>query len=813
LIVLVALLCAVTATSTTVLAQDEPTAAENGGAPDAEAPAWIPVPRIPQETERLLQRLGRFERAAKVDPEIARIAEETPGIEAAERARQSDTQAVLASVPGFHRLRDLAAEWSDHVARLSQRTRKLTARATLLEGELEQLGGNRALWARTLEHAIETDSPPDVIEAVRGNLAAIDRAGAALRDRRASVLSTLTTTGDQELRAREVLQQVEATSRTLRAQLFVSDSAPLWRMRPVADGGVALADVRASWLAEWHDFRAFLERRGVSIAPFALAFVALLIAARVVRERLHRRAASDHLEGAAGVFDRPFSVACVSLAVGVRAAMPFAPGLLYDFIGALLVLPILRVLIPIVPKPGRRVLGVTAAFYLVDRLRDLLLAAALLERLLLFVETAAAAAALLVLLRRSRLQRLGPDDHVPSAVGGALQLALVTLVAATLTNGLGYVGLGRLLGEGALDTIYLSILAYATYRIALTLVLVALTSETTRRAGAIRQHADLLARSARNLLAVGLFVSWGLGSLDAFHARDLVVDPLIAIVSTPIGLGTISVSLANLLAFPLTLAAAWLLSAGIRAVLEEDVYTRVTLQRGVGNAITSTVHYTLLLGGFLLALGAAGIDFTKFSLLAGAFGVGVGFGLQAVVNNFVSGLILLFERPIQVGDMIEIGSLLGEVKKIGIRASTIVTFQGAEVIVPNGTLLSDQLTNWTLSNRQCRLELPIGVAYGNDPEHVKAVLKTALDANPNVLPTPAPVVLFRGFGDSSLDFELRFWIPNYSVFPQVSSDVACGAHAALKAAGIEIPFPQRDLHLKSVDASITSALPPKEADE
>lgn len=279
-----------------------------------------------------------------------------------------------------------------------------------------------------------------------------------------------------------------------------------------------------------------------------------------------------------------------------------------------------------------------------------------------------------------------------------------------------------------------------------------------------------------------------------------------AFLSTPFEVGTVSISPGDLLAFPLTLFIAFTLSRAIRSLLEEDVFPRVSLTRGVDNAVSTTVHYVLLLGGFFLALGAAGIDLGKFTLLAGAFGVGIGFGLQTVVNNFVSGLILLYERPIQVGDTIELAGILGEVKHIGIRASMVLTFQGAEVIIPNGTLLSDQLINWTLSNKHRRVEIPVGVAYGNRPADVLKVLKNVLDSEERILGEPEPMVLFRGFGDSSLDFELRFWTRDSSTYLVLASDLASAVYDELERVGITIPFPQRDLHLKSLDPELAAKL-------
>ncbi|HEB88534.1 MAG TPA: mechanosensitive ion channel, partial [Deltaproteobacteria bacterium] len=179
---------------------------------------------------------------------------------------------------------------------------------------------------------------------------------------------------------------------------------------------------------------------------------------------------------------------------------------------------------------------------------------------------------------------------------------------------------------------------------------------------------------------------------------------------------------------------------------------------------------------------------------------------QNVVNNFVSGVILLFERPIQVGDTIQLGELLGDVRRIGIRSSTVRTWEGAEVIVPNASLVSDQVINWTLSDRQRRIDIAVGVAYGTDPELVIELLTEAARAHPDVVSIPPPAVHFLGFGDSSLDFQIRAWTGSFSRWLAIRSDLTVAANTALRDAGIEIPFPQRDLHLRSVDEGVGRAL-------
>ena len=315
----------------------------------------------------------------------------------------------------------------------------------------------------------------------------------------------------------------------------------------------------------------------------------------------------------------------------------------------------------------------------------------------------------------------------------------------------------------------------------------------------VRRHGELVNRRIMAVLRLGFKVLWLGASLHWLQLLPLVIETLGRILRAQANFGDISVSLGGVFAFAVTVWAAFLISRILRFILEEDVYPRMTLPRGVPNAITTGLHYVILLMAFILAVAATGADLGKFAILAGAFGVGIGFGLQNIVNNFISGLILIIERPVMPGDTIEFGDRIGDVKRIGLRASTIRTWSGAEVIVPNGNLISNEVINWTLSDRQRRLDVPVGVAYGSPVKLVMEILSNVAGQHPDVMDNPTPRVLFMDFGDSSLDFELRCWTANFELFRRIRSDLIVGIEAALNEAGIVIPFPQRDLHIKSVD--------------
>jgi small-conductance mechanosensitive channel len=236
----------------------------------------------------------------------------------------------------------------------------------------------------------------------------------------------------------------------------------------------------------------------------------------------------------------------------------------------------------------------------------------------------------------------------------------------------------------------------------------------------------------------------------------------------------------------------------IRRLLVKRIFPRYDLNIGVSQSIATIIRYILVIIGLFIIFQTSGIDLSAIGLLVGALGIGIGFGLQNITNNFISGIIILFERPVKVGDRIEIDDLAGNIVTISARATTIITNDNIAVIVPNSDLVSNRVINWSHNDKNVRLNFPVGVSYKEDPEKIKKLLLEVANANTGVLQNPPPDVLFDNFGDSSLDFNLRVWTDEYSDKPKVlKSQLYYAIFKKFKEHGVEIPFPQRDLHLKS----------------
>ena len=295
-----------------------------------------------------------------------------------------------------------------------------------------------------------------------------------------------------------------------------------------------------------------------------------------------------------------------------------------------------------------------------------------------------------------------------------------------------------------------------------------------------------------------IMVDWGLFNLPS--------EAIQGFLALGFMVGEKKITIGLVLAAVAILYGSFIISWAVQTVFMEEVLRRRQVELGVRMSMARLVHYVLVLVVFMIALSALGFDLKNITILGGALGIGIGFGLQTVVSNFVCGLILLFERPLKVGDVIELGEQRGRVKKLGLRSTVVQTFDQAEVVVPNTDLISNPVTNWTLADRQIRFTIPVGVAYGSDVALVMKSLTEFAQENPLILKDPAPQVLFSALGASSLDFELRIWIEDFNDRRQVQSELLVEIDRRFRELDIEIPFPQSDLHLRSVDQNAVDSL-------
>ncbi|MEP0751728.1 mechanosensitive ion channel [Trichocoleus sp. Lan] len=270
--------------------------------------------------------------------------------------------------------------------------------------------------------------------------------------------------------------------------------------------------------------------------------------------------------------------------------------------------------------------------------------------------------------------------------------------------------------------------------------------------------------------------------------------------TTPVfEIGNTRLSLGSIVQLILLAIAVFIASRATSEWIKRKILVRVKLDRGTREAIAAVIGYLLAGFGFMIVLQTAGINLSSLTVFAGVIGIGLGFGLQNLSSNFISGLTLLFEQPIRAGDFIEVDGLLGTVENISIRSTIVRTLDGVFVIVPNVRFVENHIINWTYKDPKCRIHLPIGVAYGSEPILVTEALLAAARREPGILSSPAPKVWFKGFGESSLDFQLLVWIDRPQSSDPIKSSLNFAIEHEFRDRGIKIPFPQRDIHIRNLE--------------
>jgi potassium efflux system protein len=359
-------------------------------------------------------------------------------------------------------------------------------------------------------------------------------------------------------------------------------------------------------------------------------------------------------------------------------------------------------------------------------------------------------------------------------------LVLPFFAVAVVANALGYVNLSTLVGGGVLRSLYAAVVLYVVFRIFDAFVAFALRFRPLNLLNMARNRAPRIRYKARRLALFVVSALWVTVTLEVFTLRAVVFREARDLLAAELTVGSLRISAGDVILFFLVVWLAFALSRLVRFALEEDVFPHLSLPRGVPYAISATVNYAILLLGFFFAVSAAGLDLTRITVLVGAFGVGIGFGLQTIFNNFISGLILLFERPIEVGDEIRVGDASGIVRRIGIRASRIRQWDNSEIIVPNSRLISENVKNWTLSAGKRGVEIPVTVNSGADIQHVVALLIDTAKSNRLVADDPSPEVLLGDVAPPpTLNLKLRAWTVQADKVGRLVSELALAVSQAL----------------------------------
>lgn len=767
----------------------------------------IPLPKIAERAEELDQLLREISSQFVPQSELLKSEEKSSEQAAEIRRRALQTRELLVGTPTPLELEDEQRYWRSRNVEYGEERSLLTRRAARLEEQIQTLEAQQPEWAATWIQIRESPGIEPVVNRTKQQLNKIQAAKSQAQEQLNIVLTLQNEVSQQDQQISDILLRVREARAGERARLLEADSPPLWDRQ--------LRQVDQSIGPRFHrSFDRSLTTAGEFLRAHKLAiltlvgfyFVALLAVFELSRYVTHRTELGFPAE-AVRVLSRPFSVALLLTLIGTGKFVASAPiGIAFLFY-LLYLIPVLRILAMLIELRLRTFLYVLATLYGLEGVYLLVQLPALLRRELYALLVLVALISLGWLSRPSKILQGSVRRRSQRIFVIAIRGGLLLLVVALIGNIIGFVSLSEVLGLIALVGPFAASALYCEARVLTLILSIVLRTDWARAVPDLR--VDTIERWGGSLLMLGAILVWLKSMLQLVTLYDILVEAASKLLRYPIGFEKIHFTLGDALSVAFILLGGYIVAKLFTLLLKKVVLPKLPLQRGLPYAISTVTYYILLLLVGLAALSGAGIELNKFTVLTGALGVGLGFGLQNIVNNFVSGLILLFERPIHVGDTVDVGGLVGIVRRIGARSSTVVTFQGAEVIVPNSNLLSNQVINWTLSSQWRRVDVPVRVAYGTDPERVIKLLVDVAESHPGILLERPPMAFFMGFGESSLNFELRFWSAWQDTWFQLQSDVTVAVARALREASIEIPFPQRELHVRSFGAPIAEGFAEK----
>jgi small-conductance mechanosensitive channel len=688
--------------------------------------------------------------------------------------------------------------WEGFYLILSGWQNEVNNRLKSVQDNIEQLEQVEQVWKVTLEKAEADEGSIELNKRINRIIGTSKEYRTELVKLKWKYITLEDDISDMASFCDDVITKIQQLQRNQQDSLFVAVSPPIWEVK-VSKSDYSPLSSRLNKAR--HENAKILKNYFLTQAlnTFWVVVGLIIILFIILRYRYQRKKFDDSHPGHKNVFrifaKHPFLTIASLILVAFHLMYPYYPLVLNHILTLVLLINMRFILSDFIDREDKAFILKVIILLLVNDLQVIFWYLGDLARYYLLFESILGIYLALPYLKPATWRKLYRGPNVKKTKLLLAATIVVFYFISLLSNLFGYIDLAVLVSKVGIHVPEFTIVLFGIYKITVALIRALISVWSMNKNSMFEGYwEDIEKRSVKiaGLLAV---IYWFYSLTVSFEVSRVIFESLGEFLTAERAVGTMHITIGSIFALILILLVTFIITGVLKVVMEHILLKRARLPRGVPAAISVTIRYFLIILGFMFALSAAGIELGKFSLLAGALGVGIGFGLQNIVNNFISGLILVYERPLQVGDTIEVENLLGQVKRIGIRSSNVRTYDGAEVVVPNGNLISNQLINWTLSDKTRRIEIKVGVSYGSDPNVVLELLEKVANENEDVLKDPPPWALFEDFGNSSLNFRLLFWVP-YELGIRTKSAIAVAVFNIFRENGVEIPFPQLDLHMK-----------------
>ncbi len=688
-----------------------------------------------------------------------------------------------------------------HIDQIKDFQLKMTKRTRdIMDGSIE-LVQNRKRWELSKENAGETGIPDVVKIRMDQTIRKLDSVNSILQEDFTNLLIEENIFSGRNAQLKSLLDSISVKKQLIGESLYSADMPPLIQEFASKDTSIIKhhADQFVTLLRA--DVKLIKSRFKVQLWVISILLLTLVVLAFSFKKNYSKEYISKQHE----LKDIQLAIIESPVATVLFLTTLLIRFLFKEFFMSLQVVNLFFLMIPLIivvlrsyTKKASPWIEILMGFYVLTYIYEVIFYSDILQRLLLLVmSTGGFVYYLMMVLRRAFFIHTS-SKFLLGLIRVALAVIALLCFAAIFGNFAGAVRMAEYFTINFILLTILTLLIFVTTRVVNAVIYMLLAGKTLQGLNMVRDGIQVIHKKVTRLINLLLWVFFFTAALGLLNFKERFMEWGDETLNTGWTIGAVDITPANILIFIFVIWFSVFLSRIISTILEKDIFTRIPTAKGIPHTVTMLLRITLITGGFFLAAAAAGMELSNLSIIIGAFSVGIGFGLQNVFNNMVSGLILAFERPIKVGDTVQVGELMGVVLSIGFRASIVKSFDGAEVIVPNGNLISNSMINWTLTDYLRRMDIRVGVAYGTDPEAVLEILRGLAEEHEKVRKHPAPSAFFLGFGESSLDFRLLAWTDIDSRLT-VESQLNVSLNGKLNEAGIEIPFPQHDLHVRSDD--------------
>ncbi|MCW9066653.1 MAG: mechanosensitive ion channel [Ignavibacteriaceae bacterium] len=694
-------------------------------------------------------------------------------------------------------LKEFQQRWNFQKNEITDWSDEVTSKTEDLEEQKKVLLEKRDIWLRTDTLARKEKANRNILNKIRGILNEFNKVENLTVNEINNSLNLQTKLSKQSVDVDLTIKQIDGLLLAKKREILVRNAPPLWKSTTGRLDTVGISDqaknIWNSYRRTVEDFTAENKDKFISSIIYFLLLLLLILFLRHYTKKLPTD--DPKVIRATKILKAPVSAAILISLFTLVFLYDSAPEIFISFMRIIVVFPLIIVLIRIINPVLRLPLYLFALLLILQQIKQTAATDTEIERVLLIAINIIALGGLIWLLVTKRFDKAFSKESDVHKAKVIIKITMVVFIITLVANIIGYVMLSITLINAAINSTYGIILLLTATLTLEGVIVIFLHTKLATSLNVVKNYPEKIESKLHRILNLVIVVLSIIIILNNLGIRQIVFDWLGDTLTHEWAIGSFSITLGNIIIFIISIWLAIIIARFVRFILEGDVLPRLNLPRGVPGAVSIMTSYLIIGFGIIVAIMGAGIDLNSFALLAGALGVGIGFGLQNIVNNFISGLILIFERPIQIGDAVQVEELSGRVTHIGIRSSTIKTWDGAEVIVPNGNLISNKLINWTLSDQRRRIDIKVGVAYGTDISLAMETLLECAKKNEKILIAPVPYVLFNDFGESSLDFELRCWTSDFASWVEIRSDIRVAIDEAFEKEEIVIPYPQRDLHI------------------